>query len=113
VGRTAAEIRVQAAITEDQITQCQQWLGEEHCLGPARIAGERLFQSVYEGDKAVAVLAWAASAWHPKDRDEWIDWDPLTRACCRKLIVSNWRFLVLGSRDRAEIYLDNRNIIVA
>ncbi|MEZ5328274.1 MAG: DUF4338 domain-containing protein [Verrucomicrobiales bacterium] len=48
-------------------------------------------------------LAWAASAWHLKDRDEWIDWDPLTRACRLKLIVSNWRFLVFEATRRPNL----------
>ena len=61
---------VRPALSEAEITQCQQWLGEEHFLGPAKTAGQRLFQAVYEDDQPVAVLIWAASAWHLKDRDE-------------------------------------------
>lgn len=96
-------IEVQAATTNEQIAQCQQWLGKEHFLGPARTAGERLFQIVNEGDRPVAVLAWAASAWHLKDRDDWIGWDPLTRACRLKLVVSNWRFLVFEESRRPNL----------
>ncbi len=99
----APQVQVQTATTEEQIAQCQKWLGEEHYLGPARTAGERLFQIVYEDGQPVAVLAWAASAWHLKDRDEWIDWDPLTRACRLKLIVSNWRFLVFEAARRPNL----------
>ena len=63
------QIEVQTATTEEQIAKCQKWPGEEHDLGPARTAGQRLFQNVYEGGEPVAVLAWAASAWHLKDRN--------------------------------------------
>lgn len=105
VGTSGAppEIDVQTATSEEQINQCQQWLGEEHYLGPARTAGQRLFQIVHEDGQPVAVLVWAASAWHLKDRDEWIDWDALTRACRLKLIVSNWRFLVFEAARRPNL----------
>ena len=94
---------VRPAISEAEIAQCQQWLGQEHFLGPAKTAGQRLFQVIYEGEQPVAVLIWAASAWHLKDRDEWISWDPLTRARRLKLIVSNWRFLILEETRRPNL----------
>lgn len=96
-------LEVRPATSMGEIDQCQQWLGEEHFLGPAKTAGERLFQVVYEDDQPVAVLVWAASAWHLKDRDEWIGWDPLTRARRLKLVVSNWRFLILEQTRRPNL----------
>jgi hypothetical protein len=100
---TRPRIDVRSALSEVDINQCQQWLGEEHFLGPAKTAGQRLFQLVYEDDQPVAVLLWAASAWHLKDRDDWIGWDPLTRARRLKLIVSNWRFLILEDTRRPNL----------
>ena len=100
---TRPRLDVRPAISEAEIAQCQQWLGQEHFLGPAKTAGQRLFQVIYEGEQPVAVLIWAASAWHLKDRDEWISWDPLTRARRLKLIVSNWRFLILEETRRPNL----------
>jgi len=91
------------ASSPEDIARCQQWLGEEHYLGPARTAGDRLFQIICEAGEPVAVLLWAASAWHLKDRDEWIGWDPLTRSSRLKLVVSNWRFLVFEETRRPNL----------
>jgi hypothetical protein len=102
-GAASASLVVTAATGEEQIAQCQQWLGQEHFLGPAKTAGQRLFQIVYEDQSPVAVLVWAASAWHLKERDGWIDWDPLTRARRLKLIVGNWRFLVFEESRRPNL----------
>jgi hypothetical protein len=103
IERGVQRLEVQAATGSEEVARCQQWLGEEHYLGPARTVGNRLFQIVIEDGQPVAVLLWAASAWHLKDRDDWIDWDPLTRACRLKLIVSNWRFLVLEETRRPNL----------
>lgn len=99
----ARRLEALPATTPEEIARCQEWLGEEHYLGPARTAGDRLFQIVREGGEPVAVLLWAASAWHLKDRDDWIGWDPLTRSCRLKLVVSNWRFLVLEETRRPNL----------
>jgi hypothetical protein len=99
----AKKLEVRPATTAGDIAQCQEWFGEEHYLGPVRAAGDRLHQIVLEDGRPVAVLLWAASAWHLKDRDDWIGWDPLTRACRLKLVVSNWRYLVLEETRRPNL----------
>ena len=103
VEKGAQGLEVLPATDRAEIALCQEQLGEEHYLGPARTAGDRLFQIVREEGKPVAVLLWAASAWHLKDRDDWIDWDPLTRACRLKLVVSNWRYLVFEETRRPNL----------
>ena len=45
-----------------------------------------------------AVLCWSGAALRLKDRDEWIDWDPLTRGSRLPLVTQLRRFLVLESR---------------
>ena len=99
----ARRLEVQPATEAGDIEWCQQALGQEHYLGPVRPAGDRLFQIVRDEGKPVAVLLWAACAWHLEDRDKWIDWDPLTRSSRLKLIVNNWRFLVLEETRRPNL----------
>jgi hypothetical protein len=69
-------------------------LDEEHFLGAGREAGDRLCQFVIEQGEVVAVLIWCAAAWHIKDRDTLIGWDPVTRSKRLKLVVQLRRFLV-------------------
>jgi hypothetical protein len=69
-------------------------LDEEHFLGAGREAGDRLCQFVLQDGAVVAVLVWCAAAWHLKDRDTMIGWDPVTRSRRLKLVVQLRRFLV-------------------
>ena len=69
-------------------------LDEEHFLGAGREAGDRLCQFVIEDGKVAAVLIWCAAAWHLKDRDQIVGWDPVTRSQRLKLVVQLRRFLV-------------------
>src|SRR5215475_2473868 len=75
--------------------QVAQWLEAEHFLGSFKPVGHTLIQLVTQSEETVAVLVWAASAYHLKDRETWIGWDQLTCARRRNLIVNNVRFLVL------------------
>jgi hypothetical protein len=63
-------------------------------IGAGREAGDRLCQFVLEDGNVVAVLIWCAAAWHLKDRDAMIGWDPVTRSQRLKLVVQLRRFLV-------------------
>ena len=90
----AAPLSVRATRDLPQRQPISQWLEAEHFLGDFRPVGHTLFQVVEEGDRPVAVLVWAASAYHLKDREAWIGWDALTWACRRNLVVNNVRFLV-------------------
>jgi Domain of unknown function (DUF4338) len=54
-------------------------LDEEHSLGAGREAGDRICQFVIPDGEVLAVLIWCAAAWHLKDRDALIGWDPVTR----------------------------------
>ena len=63
-------------------------------FGAGREAGDRLCQFVTEQGQVVAVLIWCAAAWHIKDRDTLIGWDPVTRSQRLKLVVQLRRFLV-------------------
>lgn len=75
----------------------KQRLNEEHALGAGQPAGKQLWQVVLREDdlQPVALVLWAASALHLKDRDAFIGWDTRTRASRLGLIVNNTRLLIL------------------
>jgi hypothetical protein len=79
-------LEVRTATTELEISQLREALKTQHYLGAGRPAGHVLWQGVYqtateEGTPSLcAVLCWAGAALRLKDRDEWLDWDPLTQA---------------------------------
>ncbi len=75
----------------------------EHFLGALRPVGHTLMQFVQQEDQVVAVLVWAASAYHLKDRDQWIGWDAITCAQRRNLITNNVRFLVREEHRRPNL----------
>lgn len=82
------KLSVRGARTKEEIAVLRKALDQEHYLKAGRPAGHVLWQGIYEhgeGDdenaegKLCAVLSWAGAAWRLKDRDEWIDWDDVTR----------------------------------
>lgn len=91
--RGSLEIHIAQTTADWEIAH--EMLNEEHFLGAGREAGDRLCQFVTEQGKVVAVLIWCAAAWHLKDRDAMIGWDPVTRSQRLKLVVQLRRFLVL------------------
>ena len=90
-------LRVELVEDETALAFCQEALEAEHALGAGRAVGRRIWQLVRRSsDNApVAVLLWAASAFHLRDRDEWIGWDAMMRSSRLGLIVNNSRFLIL------------------
>jgi hypothetical protein len=74
----ALEIKV--AHSAHDWRRAKQALGREHGLGAGKEAGDRLCQLVMEDGELVGVLVWCAAAWHLKDRDEAVGWDPVTRS---------------------------------
>jgi hypothetical protein len=87
-------LEIKQALTSADWEIAHQMLDEEHFLGAGREAGDRLCQFALEGGQVVAVLIWCAAAWHLKDRDTIIGWDPVTRSQRLKLVVQLRRFLV-------------------
>ena len=100
-------LEVRTATTELEISQLREALKTQHYLGAGRPAGHVLWQGVYEisteegTPRLCAVLCWAGAALRLKDRDEWLDWDPLTRANRLALVVQLRRFLVLEESNSA------------
>ncbi len=100
---SAAPLRIRTAQTPAEWQIAHQMLDEEHLLGAGREAGDRLCQFVLEEDEIVAVLIWCAAAWHLKDRDTMIGWDPVTRSQRLKLVVQLRRFLVPDKSRRPNL----------
>lgn len=88
-------LRVRTA-ERTEIERCQEHLATHHELGRLEAVGERLWQVVEDRQRrVVAVLAFTAAAKRLKDREEWIGWDPRTRAERLKLVVNQARFCLL------------------
>ena len=79
------------------------WLEAEHFLGSFKPVGHSFTQILREDGQPVALMQWAASAYHLKDREAHLGWDPLTCAKRRNLIVNNVRFLVRDAARRPNL----------
>ena len=104
-GGRRVELVVEVARERKDKAYCRRLLEAEHGLGAGHPAGRQLMQMVKrKGDgEVVAVLIWAASAWHLKDRDEWIGWDGMTRSRRLGLIVNNSRLLIVEAKREANL----------
>lgn len=95
---------IRQATTKFEIEQLRAALNDEHYLMAGRPAGNTVWQGIYQtdGDEGYpvlcAALCWSGAALRLKDRDEWIDWDPLTRASRLPLVTQLRRFLVVDAR---------------
>lgn len=90
----------------DDAAQRQQvaaWLEAEHFLGSFRPVGHSLAQVILEDGQSVALVQWAACAYHLKDREAWIGWDAQACAQRRNLIINNVRFLVRAAARRPNL----------
>jgi hypothetical protein len=97
------ELKIKVAHSAHDWRKAKSALGREHGLGAGCEAGDRLCQLVYEGAELVAVLVWCAAAWHLKDRDQFVGWDPVTRSERLKLVVQLRRFLILDAARRPNL----------
>ena len=94
------DLRADVASSKKDIAWCKKMLAAEHSLGEGAAVGNRLWQIVRRSHCAtpVAVLLWAASALHLRDRDGWIGWDAMVRSRRLGLIVNNSRLLILDAQ---------------
>ena len=100
---SATSFLIRTAETTADWQIAHQLLDQEHLLGAGREAGDRLCQFILEEGEIVAVLIWYAAAWHLKDRDKMIGWDPVTRSQRLKLVVQLRRFLFLEKTRRPNL----------
>lgn len=89
-----SRVQVRAA-RPDEHTRCEQELAAHHYLRAAQVAGDRGWQIAECDGHWVAVILWCAAAKRLKPREEWIGWDPRTRAERLKLVVQQARFCLL------------------
>jgi hypothetical protein len=85
---------------EDERSQFNYYLQEEHYLESSRLVGEWLRYVAEVDGQWVALMTFSAPALHLKARERWIGWSPRQRARRLGLIVNNSRFLVLPERQR-------------
>ena len=97
------KLEIKVAHTANDWRRAKEALGREHGLGAGAEAGDRLCQLVIKNGKLAGVLVWCAAAWHLKDRDEAVGWDPVTRSERLKLVVQLRRFLVLEEARRPNL----------
>lgn len=77
------------------IARCDELIAEHHYLHSVSLVGEHLrYAFVYRG-QWLAVATWSSAAFHLKDRDAFIGWEP--EQCRRRLglLANNSRLLVL------------------
>ena len=85
-------------ITPQEEKQFNTIIEEEHYLRHARMAGNTLRYVAELDEQWVALIGWGASAYHLRDRDEWIGWSRQTRRSRLNLVVGNNRFLLRTQR---------------
>ena len=101
--RTESEVLDRVTVRllrEDERSQFDYYLQEEHYLESSRLVGEWLRYVAEVDGQWVALLTFSASALHLKARERWLGWSPRQRARRLGLIVNNSRFLVLPERQR-------------
>ena len=102
-GGRFGDFTVVVANTPELKAEVARWLAAGHYLGEHHRVGHTLCHIVCEDARPVAVLAWAACAYHLKDREAHIGWTALQCAMRRNLVVNNVRFLVLGEVRRKNL----------
>ena len=101
--KTTQSLLIRTAKDPYDVDLLRQALNKEHYLKAGRPAGHTIWQGIYKTDtddgypRLCAVLCWSGAALRLKDRDDWISWDPLTRASRLPLVTQLRRFLVLES----------------
>lgn len=89
------QIQVRLVLPQEQ-AQWDELVSKHHYLKNANLVGERLcYVAEYQG-KWLAVLGWAAAAYHVRARDTLIGWDANQRRQRLHLVANNVRFCILS-----------------
>ena len=92
-------LQVQLLDTPELRERAQVHLAAHHYLGGLQAVGEQLHYAVADArGQWVAVLVFAAAAWHVRARDTWIGWTDEQRRRRLALVANNVRFLLLPDR---------------
>jgi len=88
-------LQLQRVVTQADHDLWRELIDRYHYLGFTTGAGAQIRYFVHSPQGIVALFGFGASAWHVKDRDQWIGWNKEHRYQFRHLIVNNSRFLIL------------------
>jgi len=92
-------LQVERLDTPEQRARAEALLQQHHYLGGVQAVGEQMHYAVADAQgEWVAVLVFAAAAWHLRPRDEWIGWTDEQRRRRLALVANNVRFLLLPER---------------
>jgi hypothetical protein len=72
-----------------------QLVSQHHYLKNANMVGERLCYVVEYQGQWLALLGWAAAAYHLRARDQWVGWQDNQRRARLRLVANNARFCLL------------------
>ncbi len=70
-----------------------------HYLKGDTLVGEQLRYIAEVDGRWVALLSWSAAAYHLKDREEWLGWNPQQRRRRLALVANNARLPILPKVD--------------
>lgn len=79
------------------------YIRRHHYLGHQLMPGAQLRYFIRAEGEVVALLAFGASAWTIKPRDEYVGWNPEQRQRNLHLVVNNARFLILPWIQRTNL----------
>lgn len=82
-------------IEPSERARCDLLLEQQHYLHSADLVGEQLRYVAECHGQWLALLSWNAAAFHLKDREAWIGWNPAQKRRRLCLVVNNSRFLIL------------------
>ncbi len=88
-------LRLQRVVTQPDKDLWRELIDRYHYLGHNKGVGAQLRYLVHSPLGIIALFGFGASAWHLKDRDQWIGWNEAHRDQFRHLVVNNSRFLIL------------------
>jgi len=88
-------LQVRRLTSPKDTARCDELIVEHHYLHDATLVGKQLrYVATYKG-QWLALATWSGAAFHLKDRDEFIGWDPEQCRRRRALLANNSRLLVL------------------
>lgn len=88
-------LQLQRVVTQADRDLWRELIDRYHYLGHNKGVGAQIRYLVHSPLGVVALFGFGASAWHVKDRDQWIGWNKEHRDQFRHLVVNNSRFLIL------------------
>ena len=92
------DVRLLGENDEDRL-RFRNLMEAHHYLKSDHLVGEQLRYVAHADGQWVALLSWSAAAYHLKDREDWIGWEPAQRRRRLALTANNARFPILPGID--------------